>query len=126
MSDEAQVFWAEIDGKIIATSIMLSANGYMNYHLSGSLREYQHLAPSNLLLYRAALWGANNGYKTLHLGGGVGSKEDSLYKFKKAFNRNETKQFAIGKKIYLNDIYENLVQMKGIAPEGSFFPCYRG
>ena len=125
LPDESQVFWAEVDGKIIAASIMLSANGYMNYHLSGSLREYQHFAPSNLLLYKAALWGCRNGYKSLHMGGGVGSKEDSLYKFKRAFNRNETKQFAIGKKIFLHDVYEELTQMKTPEPEGNFFPKYR-
>ena len=125
LSNEAQVFWAEVEGRIIATSIMLSSNKFMNYHLSGSLREYQHLAPSNLLLYKAALWGCHNGYKSLHLGGGVGSKEDSLYKFKKAFNRNETKQFAIGKKIYLNDTYDELAQMKNSDLEGNFFPKYR-
>ena len=125
LSDESEVFWAELDGKIIAASIMIFANGYMNYHLSGSLREYQHLAPSNLLLYKAALWGCRNGCKSLHMGGGVGSKEDSLYKFKSAFNRNEAKQFSIGKKIYLNDIYEKLSQMKNPDSETGFFPKYR-
>lgn len=126
LSDEAQVFWAEVDGKIIASSIMISANGYMNYHLSGSLREYQNLAPSNLLLYKAALWGCHNGYKCLHMGGGVGSKEDSLYKFKSAFNRNDTKQFAIGKKIFLEEVYEELCAMKGTERADGFFPGYRG
>lgn len=125
LPEEAQIFWAEVDGKIIAASIMLSINGRMNYHLSGSLREYQHLAPTNLLLYKAALWGCRNGYKTLHLGGGVGSREDSLYKFKSAFNRNETKQFSIGKRIYLNDVYEKLSSMKHSDPESGFFPKYR-
>lgn len=33
----AQVFWAEKDAQVIAASIMLTANGRMNYHLSGSL-----------------------------------------------------------------------------------------
>ena len=125
LSEESEIFWAELDGKIIAASIMIFSNGYMNYHLSGSLREYQHLAPSNLLLYKAALWGCRNGYKSLHMGGGVGSKEDSLYKFKSAFNRNETKQFSIGKKIYLSDIYEELSRMKNPDSETGFFPQYR-
>ena len=125
LSDGSEIFWAELDGKIIAASIMIFANGYMNYHLSGSLRKYQHLAPSNLLLYKAALWGYSNGYKSLHMGGGVGSKEDSLYKFKSAFNRSETKQFSIGKKIYLNDVYEKLSRMKNPDSETGFFPKYR-
>ena len=125
LSEQSQVFWAELDGKIIAASIMILSNGYMNYHLSGSLREYQSLAPSNLLLYKAALWGSFNGYKSFHLGGGIGSKEDCLYKFKSAFNRNETNQFAIGKKIYLKEAYDMLVLMKNSQNEDSFFPKYR-
>ena len=125
LSNEAQIFWAEVDGKIVATSIMISVNGFMNYHLSGSLREYQSLAPSNLLLYKAALWGCQNGYKSLHMGGGVGSKEDSLFKFKSAFNRYETHQFAIGKKIYMDEAYVSLSRMKQIEGEINFFPIYR-
>lgn len=125
LPDEAQVFWAEVNGEIIAASIMITANGYMNYHLSGSRREYQNLAPSNLLLYKAALWGCHNGCKSLHLGGGVGAKEDSLFKFKRAFHRKETKPFAIGKKIYLDDVYEKLVTMKNVSTEENYFPKYR-
>ena len=76
---------------------MLYGNKQMHYHLSGSLIEYRNLAPSNLLLYKAALWGCEQGFKTFHLGGGVGSGEDGLYKFKAAFNRNSNYQFSIGK-----------------------------
>ena len=83
-----EMFYATYEGKIIAMSIMLFANKQMHYHLSGSVLEYRILAPSNLLLYKAALWGCEQGYKTLHLGGGVGSGEDSLYKFKATFNKN--------------------------------------
>ena len=125
LSEKGQTFWAELDGKIIASSIMISVNGYMNYHLSGSLRNYQHLAPTNLLLYEAALWGSKNGYKSFHLGGGVGSKEDGLYKFKCAFNRSETNQFAIGRKIYLKDVYDELSELNNSGAEGTFFPKYR-
>lgn len=125
LAEESRIFWAEADGKIIAASIMLSVNGYMSYHLSGSLREYQHMAPSNLLLYKAALWGCSNGCKSLHLGGGVGSKADSLYAFKSAFNRQEPRQFFIGKKIHLPDEYRRLAQMKGEAADDGFFPQYR-
>ena len=99
----------------------------MNYHLSGSLREFSSLAPTNLLLYRAALWGCENGYRTLYLGGGVGSSEDSLYKFKKAFNRGEARRFYIGQKVFSPETYQYLVEMRGSSIEnGGFFPRYRG
>lgn len=104
---------------------MLAANGRMNYHLSGSVREYANLAPTNLILYEAALWGNANGCKTLYLGGGVGSGEDSLYKFKKAFYRNEdVKKFHIGKKIYIQEKYNELVSMREPLQSG-YFPKYR-
>lgn len=125
----AQVFYAVLNGKIIAASIILAANGHLTYHLSGSLKEYQTLAPTNLLLYRAALWGSENGCKTFLLGGGVGAAEDSLYKFKKSFYRGEAYKFDIGKKIFLHNKYTELCTLRNIsaeaAPHSGFFPKYR-
>lgn len=123
----AQVFYVQTeDGTVAAASIMLAANGRMSYHLSGSRRELQHLAPTNLLLYEAALWGCANGCRTLHLGGGVGSGEDSLYQFKKAFYRGEPLRFHIGRKTFLPGAYDTLVSMRTDLPENSgFFPRYR-
>lgn len=127
LPQNAQVFYAVLEDKIIAASIMLSANGRMNYHLSGSLKTYQNLAPSNLLLYEAALWGCANGCKTLYLGGGVGSGEDSLFKFKRAFYRgDDLNRFHIGKKIFISERYEELVAKRQIVDNDGFFPMYRG
>lgn len=128
--DNFEMFYALYQGNIIAMSIILYANNQMHYHLSGSLYEYRNLAPSNLLLYKAAIWGNEHGFKTFHLGGGVGSKEDSLYRFKSAFNRNSNYHFSIGKEIFDNIKYERLVnERKMHCPEfdttSSFFPLYR-
>lgn len=125
-----EMFYATLNGQIVAMSIMLFANKQMHYHLSGSMMEYRNLAPSNLLLYKAALWGCEQGYKTLHLGGGVGSGEDNLYKFKAAFNRNSDFQFSIGKMIFDSDIYKELIEMRANSdsefnPQSNYFPLYR-
>lgn len=125
LPQNSQVFWAEKDGQVIAASIMLATNGRMNYHLSGSIREFNSLAPTNLLLYEAALWGCANGYKTLYLGGGVGSGEDSLFKFKRAFFKGELNHFYIGKKIYDQKKYDELIAMRRPI-ESDYFPKYRG
>jgi len=134
----AIIFYAVFQDKIIAMSIILLANGRMSYHLSASNREYQHLAPTNLLLYEAACWGSENGFKTFHLGGGLGSNEDNLYKFKSSFNRGSNFEFVIGKKIFNKEKYEELVEIRrrevlNSAIEdstvnystASFFPQYR-
>ena len=124
LPENAQVFWAQKDKTVIAASVLLAANGRMNYHLSGSRREYGSLAPTNLLLYRAALWGCANGCKTLFLGGGVGSGEDSLFRFKRAFYRGELNRFHIGRSVYDPETYGSLVRMRNVSESG-FFPLYR-
>lgn len=130
LKDNYEMFWAEYDDKIIAMSIMIYANGRLNYHLSGSDLQYRNLAPSNLLLYKAAMWGMEKGMKTFHLGGGVGSGEDNLYKFKIAFNRFSDCQFSIAKHIFDNEKYDELVAERasrdaGFDKESKFFPLYR-
>ena len=123
--DNALVFIATYDGRPIAGSIIIYANGKLNYHLSGSDIKYRSMAPTNLLLFEAAKWGSRNGMKTFHLGGGLGSQENSLYKFKKAFYKGEPKQFAIGKKKFLTDIYDRLNSYRTDVPASAFFPEYR-
>lgn len=131
LQDNYEMFYAELHGEIIAMSIMLFANKQMHYHLSGSIIEYRNLAPSNLLLYKAALWGNEQGFKTFHLGGGVGSGEDNLYKFKAAFNRNSNYQFSIGEEVFDQEKYDELVKIRKKSDSNfddstSYFPKYRG
>ena len=126
LSRNAQVFYAQDEeGNIAAAAIMLNANGRLNYHLSGSRQDMQRLAPTNLLLYEAACWGCENGCITFHLGGGVGSHEDSLLAFKKAFYRGEPCSYHIGKRIIDPQAYEMLVALRQIPAEEGFFPAYR-
>jgi hypothetical protein len=130
LQDNYEMFYALYEGRPIAMSIMIYANGRLNYHLSGSDIEYRNLAPSNLLLYKAALWGYEQGCKTFHLGGGVGSEEDNLYKFKAAFNKNSDYQFSIGKEIFDQEKYDELVALRAkqdsdFNPESKYFPLYR-
>lgn len=130
LKDNYEMFWAEYEGKIIAMSIMIFANGRLNYHLSGSDLQYRNLAPSNLMLYKAAIWGMKKGMKTFHLGGGVGSGEDNLYKFKIAFNRFSDCHFSIAKHIFDQGKYNELVEERAshdtdFDRENKFFPLYR-
>ena len=128
--DNYELFYAVLNGEIIAMSIILFGNTQMHYHLSGSVLEYRSLAPTNLLLYKAALWGSEQGYRTFHLGGGVGAGEDNLYKFKAAFNKNSDYQFSIGKQIFNEEKYKELVKIRRkedltFDETSKFFPLYR-
>lgn len=128
--DHYDIYYAEFENSIIAMSIILYANGRIHYHLSGSVYEYRNLAPTNLLLYMVALWGSENGYKTFHLGGGVGSGEDGLFKFKKAFNPNSGLQFSISKQVINEVMYDKLINIRAVEDpdfdiDAGFFPLYR-
>lgn len=62
--------------------------------------------------------------------GGIGSKEDNVYKFKAAFNRNSDYQFSIGKEIFDQKKYDELVAERASGDsnfdsESKFFPLYR-
>lgn len=130
LKNNYEMFYAMYEGRPIAMSLLVFANGRMNYHLSGSNKEYRNLAPSNLLLYKAALWGCEQGFKTFHMGGGVGSCEDGLYRFKAAFNKKSDYQFSIDKQVFDQEKYDELVKIRresdGSFDETShFFPLYR-
>lgn len=129
LKHQAMFFYTELNGEVTAISIFMFCNRKMHYHLSASRKEYQKYAPTNLLLYEAALWACDNGYNRLHLGGGVGSAHDSLYKFKKAFNRGDDAKFYIGKKIFNDELYIRLVDIRkqydNYDEQTSFFPQYR-
>ena len=122
---QALVFSAKLGEKTIAMSIILYGNGQLHYHLSASRKEYQSYAPTNLLLYEAACFGSSIGMKTFHLGGGLGSREDSLYHFKKQFCRYEDTQFSIGRAVFDREAYERLRRLNNDAKETGFFPAYR-
>ena len=111
MSNETEYFYAFKDGNMIAASIFFYKNKYMHYHLSANSLEYRTYAPTNLILYTAAKWGKEKGVKALHLGGGIGDK-DSLFHFKKQFNKNGRIGFYIGRNIFEPEIYKKLLKLR--------------
>lgn len=124
LAQNCRIFRAEKDGKVIAASMMIYGNGHMNFHLAGCFEEYNSLAPNNLIMYTAALWGCKNGYKTLLLGGGVGSKPDTLLRYKKTFYKDELNHFYIGKIIVQPGKYDYLNRLSK-STESIYFPQYR-
>lgn len=111
LKDNANIFYAYYEGKPIAASIMLFNEQYMHYHLSGSDIEYRNLPATNLLLFEAAKWASNRGIKKFHLGGGL-SADDSLFGFKKQFNKNDRVKFYLGKYIANKEAYDYLVNLR--------------
>jgi len=130
LKDHALVFYAMKDGVVIAGDIVIMAGRRMNSHLGASDFAYNEFQPQTLLTYHEALWGSEHGYKTLLLGGGLGSKVDSIYQFKKRFNKNSHLVFKTGRKVFNKDIYQALCDIRNMSRrhsilDSSFFPQYR-
>lgn len=112
--DNLVYFYAVYEQTIISAAMFFYNEQFMHYHLSGTLWEYRKLASVNLLLYEAALWGCRRGIRKLHLGGGM-EKDDSLYGFKKQFNRNGALPFIIGRYIFDQEAFQELVEKRSEA-----------
>ncbi|MEY8390532.1 peptidoglycan bridge formation glycyltransferase FemA/FemB family protein [Lachnospiraceae bacterium] len=129
MTAQTEYFYAYKGETMVAASIFFYSGQNMHYHLSGNLLEYRTFAPTNLILYEAANWGREKGMKALHLGGGVGV-EDSLFHFKKQFNKNGRIGFHIGRNIFSPDKYRELLyKRQQVTPEfdvnNSYYIQYR-
>lgn len=111
MSGHTEFFYSVYEGRIIGASIFFYNEEYMHYHLSGLYKQYRHLAATNLLLYEAALWASEKGIKLLHLGGGI-EADDSLFGFKKQFNKDGRLPFYIGRLIFDKEAYRELLCLR--------------
>ena len=117
---------AIFEEKTIAAGLYFIYKDVIHIHLSGTLTEYLYLSPAYILRYAVTLWGIENGYKTIHHGGGRSNDEnDTLYLFKKNFAKLYDVDFYIGKKIWNQEIYNKLCKIKGVSEKESFFPAYR-
>ncbi len=117
---------AVFEGKTIAAGLYFIYNKIIHIHLSGTLSEYLHLSPAYILRYAVTQWGIENGCEMIHHGGGRSNDpEDSLYLFKKQFAQNTKLDFYVGKKIWDEDKYNLLCDIKGVTTDSDYFPAYR-
>lgn len=111
MGENACIFFALLEEKLISASIIFFNDRNMHYHLSGSHNEFRQYSAGNLLLYEAACWGSENGIKYFHLGGGM-EPNDSLYGFKKQFNKTGAIPFVVGRTIFEEESYHTLINLR--------------
>jgi lipid II:glycine glycyltransferase (peptidoglycan interpeptide bridge formation enzyme) len=111
MSENMLFFYAKRDEEIVSSSMILYNDEVAHYHLSGTKKSAKKLAPCNLLLQQVAHWAAQNNIKNFHLGGGM-EAEDSLFSFKKSFNKNGCLDFYVGRNIFMEDKFEELVELR--------------
>ena len=92
----------------IAAAVFLRGPRWMHYHLAATDSDLQVPGVMNLLLYRAAHLGAQEGILRLHLGGGATrSPKDPILRFKTTM-ATDTHCFRVAKRIHNLDAYDKL------------------
>lgn len=130
LNSSLHLFVAELDGSIISAGLFTLFHGIVQFHLSGSDTEYLKYAASKVLIDQVRLWASSKGAETFHLGGGVGSQEDSLFKFKAGFS-DTYHQFKVWKCVVNEDIYDQAILQRSTEKareahnSGEYFPAYR-
>lgn len=114
------------EGELAAAGLFFREGGIVQYHLGGTRDRYLPLAPAKLLFHEVSQWARHQGCQRLHLGGGVGGREDSLFRFKAGFSTLRHR-FHTWRLIADEAQYARLVGRSGVqaAPPHEFFPAYR-
>jgi hypothetical protein len=120
----AKLFIVKDGNDIAGGSIIVFAGNIIQYHLSGTKETYLKNSPVRLLLDNIRLNYTNSKYQIFHLGGGVGSNEDSLFNFKAGFSK-ERLDFKIWKYIVNEKAYSLMLDKFGFVENSFYFPLYR-
>jgi hypothetical protein len=124
----AHLYLCRDGGLPVAGGIFTICRGFVQWYLSGSRPGYEGPPPTKLMFDVARHWAMREGAHTLHLGGGVGGRQDSLYHFKRGFTHREH-TYAMWRYIADREAYLKLCgqacREAGIEPDDSYFPLYR-
>ncbi len=118
----------EQDEAVAAAGLFVETDGIVQYHLGGTERTLATFEPAKLLIDYAADWATERGNRNLHLGGGVGGANDSLFHYKAGFSRLRHPYRTL--RVVLDDHeYARLSAARTPGPSvgqaGDFFPRYR-
>jgi hypothetical protein len=108
--------------QMVAGAMFAVKNENIYYMFSGSVIGVTRYPAMKIVLDQVIRENLNSGKKLLHLGGGLGGKEDSLFKFKYGFGKIVL-PFHATRWILLPEVYNQL--SAGVSSTDTFFPRYR-
>lgn len=132
LGDKLQLFVVMVGETVASAGLFVLCDGIVQYHLGGTRDSFLRVSPKPLLLDTVRLWGNEVGARVLHLGGGVGSRSDSLFFFKAGFS-DCRHDFATWRWIVVPEVYRELCDERrrlddlndSESVSADFFPAYR-
>jgi serine/alanine adding enzyme len=129
LPENARFVFAEYKDQIVAATLYLHDDTDVFSFLGGADAAFQHVRPTNAVIWETIRWAQEAGKKRLILGGGYKS-DDGIFRFKSTFSRLR-QAFHIYKRVHLEQDYALLDlysrEHYGIAHDEalSYFPSYR-
>lgn len=133
LGDAVRLYVAERGEDVVSGALFLVCGGIIQYHLGGRAARFRECRGAIKLIFdEVSAWGAREGLSWLHLGGGLGSKKDSLFQFKAGFSKTHL-QYRAFRLVFQPRAYRQLVRRReewvrqnGLeSPSDDFFPAYR-
>ena len=132
LTDRINICVVEIEGQVVAASLVTEIDGIVQYHLGGTKTEFLKQSPTTMMFKYIIDWAKERGNRYVNFGGGLGGNQDSLYHFKAGFS-DEVRSFTtiraiIDRKNYMHLVHsraESLEMKRSELENISFFPAYR-
>jgi len=116
------------DNAVLCGALFTECDGIVQYHLSATFNAALPLHPAKLMLDWVRSWAQKRGNRVLHLGGGMGAREDSLFNFKARFSSLRHPYYT-WQLLFDPDTYRGLENRRRAQRENEvdaqFFPIYR-
>jgi GNAT superfamily N-acetyltransferase len=107
----------------VGGALLFGCSNLLQCHLTACHEEWRDKGLPKALVHRAAEWGAHNGYRAFHLGGGLGGSNDSLAYFKRGFNPVPY-AYRVYRMIIDRSFYRAVISDTAAAAT-TYFPVYR-
>jgi hypothetical protein len=128
VTDNARFVLAEQEGRVIAGTLYLHDREDVYSYLGGADHAFQHLRPTNAVVYDTISWGQGAGKKRLVLGGGY-RPGDGIFQFKAGFSPLRA-PFSTYKRVHMPEEYAGLCDRwaeyyNSDIARHDYFPAYR-
>ena len=131
LGEAASLWMVTIGDEALCGGIFFHHRGRIQYHLGGTHEAHVNRGPTKLMFDAVRAWGSSRGMRSLHLGGGLGGREDSLFAFKAGFS-DLRHEFWTFRWVLDEEAYEGLRRaagceetVPGSSSGDAFFPAYR-
>lgn len=122
---------AMLRGEPVAACLFFHCGDVLQYHLGGSNPALgrERAMGTKLIIDTVRRWGSANGFRWLHLGGGLAARQDSLFNFKAGFSDLRC-DYHVVHYIVEPEVYGELLRRRfgdesAVSMTNGWFPAYR-